>query len=62
MRIAQGVLGEDDTLLREILFNPYTKEQVEQIRTEMKELIAIIDAKDEERMQRYLTRIRANIR
>lgn len=62
MKIAQGVLSEDDTLLREILFNPYTKEQVEQIRTEMKELIAIIDTKDEQRMQRYLTKIRANIR
>ena len=62
MKIAQGVLSEDDTLLREILFNPYTKEQVEQIRTEMKELIAIIDTKDEDRMQRYLTKIRKNIK
>lgn len=62
MQIAEGVLSEDDTLLREILFNPYTKDQVEQIRTEMKELIAIIDTKDEERMQRYLTKIRANIK
>jgi prephenate dehydrogenase len=61
MRIAQGVLGEDDTLLREILFNPYTKDQVSQIRTEMQELIDIIDTKDEERMQRYLTKIRKNI-
>lgn len=62
MKIAKGVLSEDDTLLREILFNPYTKPQVEQIRTEMKELIAIIDTKDEDRMQRYLTKIRANIK
>ena len=62
MNIAKGVLSEDDTLLREILFNPYTKEQVEQIRTEMKELIEIIDTKDEDRMQRYLTKIRKNIR
>lgn len=62
MNIAKGVLSEDDTLLREILFNPYTKEQVEQIRTEMKELIEIIDTKDEDRMQRYLTKIRKNIK
>lgn len=62
MKIAKGVLSEDDTLLREILFNPYTKEQVEQIRTEMKELIEIIDTKDEDRMQRYLTKIRQNIK
>lgn len=62
MKIAQGVLSEDDTLLREILFNPYTKDQVEQIRTEMKEIIDIIDNRDEEHMQKYLTKIRANIK
>jgi len=56
------VLSEDDTLLREILFNPYTKDQVEQIRAEMKEIIAIIDTKDEDRMQQFLTKIRANIK
>ena len=62
MKIAQGVLSEDDTLLREILVNPYTKDQVEQIRTEMKEIIDIIDNRDEEHMQKYLTKIRANIK
>lgn len=62
MKIAQGVLSEDDTLLREILFNPYTKDQVEQIRSEMKEIIDIIDNRDEEHMQQYLTKIRANIK
>lgn len=62
MSIAQGVLAEDDCLLREILFNPYTKDQVSQIRTEMKELIEIIDTKDEERMQNYLNKIRKNIK
>lgn len=62
MKIAQGVLSEDDCLLREILFNPYTKDQVEQIREEMKELISIIETKDEERMQAYLTKIRKNIK
>jgi len=62
MLIAQGVLSEDDTLLREILFNPYTKDQVSQIRDEMAELIDIIDKKDEDHMQAYLTKIRANIK
>ena len=46
MAIARGVLGEDDTLLREILFNPLTSGQVEKIRTELSELIDIIDHKD----------------
>ena len=62
MKIAQGVLSEDDCLLREILFNPYTKDQVTQICEEMQELIDIIDNRDEEHMQRYLTKIRANIK
>ena len=62
MAIAHGVLSEDDCLLREILFNPYTKGQVAQIRTEMKELIEIIDTKDEDRMQAYLDKIRKNIK
>ena len=62
MKIAKGVLSEDDTLLREILFNPYTKGQVEQIRREMKEIIEIIDNRDEEHMQQDLTKIRGNIK
>ena len=62
MKIARGVLSEDDTLLREILFNPHTKPKVESIRTELKQLIQIIDDRDEEAMTEYLTRIRRNIR
>ncbi len=59
--IARGVLGEDETLLREILFNPRTKAHVEGIRSELKELIGIIDARDEAAFSAYLARIRANI-
>ena len=56
------MLSEDDTLLREILFNPRTKSHVEQIRAELKDLIHIIDERDEEALNAYLTRIRGNIR
>lgn len=62
MNIAKGVLNEDDFLLQEILFNPYTSEQVEQIRTELKLLLEIIDNKDAEGMKEYLTKIRNNVR
>ena len=62
LKIARGVLGEDDTLLREILFNPRTKAHVEGIRSELKELIQIIDNRDEEALNAYLTKIRGNIR
>ena len=61
MAIARGVLSEDDTLLREILFNPHTKPKVESIRTELKQLIQIIDERDEDAMTAYLSRIRHNI-
>ena len=61
LKIARGVLSEDDTLLREILFNPKTKSHVEQIRAELKELIQIIDDRDEEALNKYLVKIRKNI-
>jgi len=62
MRIAKGVLNEDDFLLQEILFNPYTHEQVSQIRTELKELLEIIDHRDSKGMKAYLTKIRNNVK
>lgn len=62
MKIAQGVLNEDDYLLQEILFNPYTSGQVEKIRKELKDLLQIIDNKDAEGMKSYLTKIRKNVK
>ena len=62
MRIAKGVLNEDDYLLQEILFNPYTHDQVAQIRTELKELLEIIDTKNADGMKAYLTKIRNNVK
>ncbi|QFQ12343.1 prephenate dehydrogenase [Pseudoprevotella muciniphila] len=62
LRIANGVLSEDETLLREILFNPKTSGEVAKIRTELKELIEIIDNKNEEAFGKYIRKIRANIK
>lgn len=62
MQIAKGVLNEDDYLLQEILFNPYTHDQVSQIRDELKELLDIIDHKDSDGMKAYLTKIRKNVK
>jgi len=61
MDIAKGLLSEDDYLLTEILFNPYTHNQVEKIRAELKTLMEIIDDKDTERMQAFLKMVRKNI-
>ena len=62
MAIARGVLGEDDCLLREILFNPRTGGQVEKIRDELKELLGIIHDKDKAALDAYLQKIRAHIK
>lgn len=62
MKIAHGVMSEDDYLLQEILFNPYTHDQVAQIRTELKELMEIIEHKDADRMHDYINKIRENVK
>lgn len=62
MAIAKGVLGEDDCLLREILFNPRTGGQVSKIRDELGEMLDIIDRKDEEALNNYLKKIREHIK
>ena len=62
LAIAKGVLGEDDYLLQEILFNPYTHDQVAQIRDELKQLLEIIDNRDADSMHQYLEKIRKNVK
>ncbi len=61
MNIARGLLSEDDFLLTEILFNPYTPAQVEGIREELKNLLEMIEKKDTVAMRNFLTKVRANI-
>ena len=62
MAIAKGLLSEDDYLLQEILFNPRTPGQVTNIRTELKNLLEIIEKKDADGMKAYLTKIREKIK
>ena len=61
MNIAQGLLSEDDFLLSEILFNPYTPGQLINIRERLRELLAIVEQKDSEGMKRFLSEVRKNI-
>lgn len=61
MDIARGLLSEDDFLLTEILFNPNTPDQVRRIQEQLSNLLDIIEHKDTEKMQEYLTRVRKNI-
>lgn len=61
MAIARGLLSEDDYLLSEILFNPHTPGQVEQICEKMEQLLTIIRKKDTEGLKHYLIESRKNI-
>jgi prephenate dehydrogenase len=61
LTIAHGLLSEDDYLLQEILFNPYTPEQLTNIREELGNLLDIIEHKDADRMKAYLKKVRENI-
>ena len=61
MKIARGLLSEDDYLLTEILFNPRTPHQIARIQEELDILQRIIKDKDSEGMKEYLTKIRKNI-
>ena len=56
------VMSEDDFLLQEILFNPRTPAHVEGIRTELNELLDIINKKDATRMRAYLAKIREHLK
>jgi len=59
--VARGLLSEDDYLLTEILFNPRTPGQLEQIRRELAHLLEIINTKDTQAMGEFLKKVRKNI-
>lgn len=61
MAIANGLMSEDDYLLSEILFNPNTPAQLEQIRIRLAELQDIVANRDSSRMKEYLDRVRQNL-
>ncbi len=61
LAIARGLLGEDDYLLQEILFNPLTLPRLREIQDKLAELASIIDRHDSGAMKEYLDRVRDNI-
>lgn len=62
MAIARGLMSEDDFLLQEILFNPRTPAQVENIRVELKRLLEIITDRDADAMKQYLKKMREKVK
>ena len=61
MKIARGLLSEDDYLLTEILFNPRTPKQIERIQEELNTLLDIIKNRDTDGIKTFLAKIRKNI-
>ncbi len=61
MKIAKGLMSEDDYLLSEILFNPRTPLQISRIQEELNVLQNIIQKRDTEAMKTYLSKIRKKI-
>ena len=59
--IARGLLSEDDYLLTEILFNPKTPAQIDNIVATLTRLSKIIDKKDSGEMKRFLDGVRKNL-
>jgi prephenate dehydrogenase len=59
--IAKGLFSEDDFLLSEILFSPFTLEQLENISDKLEYLRAIIKEKDEAKMRQFINTLRKNI-
>lgn len=61
LNIAKGLLSENDYLLSEILFNPYTIEQVEKINQQLEHLIELIKKRDTQGLHKYFNKLRKNI-
>ena len=62
MAIAHGLMSEDDYLLQEILFNPHTTHQLDQIKAQLDRLQTIIATKDAAAMATYLNEVRSNLK
>jgi prephenate dehydrogenase len=59
--IAKGLFSEDDFLLSEIMFSPFTLEQIEKIGSELEHLREIIKEKNTYKMRQFLNGLRKNI-
>jgi len=59
--LARGVLSEDDYLLSEILFNPFTITQVEKIRKQLATLIEIVGERNFDELKIFFEGLRRNL-
>ena len=61
MKIAKGLLSEDDSLLAEVLFNSYSVPELDRVTAMMEYLKHIIRDRDHEVLSSFLERLRKNI-
>ncbi|PKL23722.1 MAG: prephenate dehydrogenase/arogenate dehydrogenase family protein [Spirochaetae bacterium HGW-Spirochaetae-3] len=61
LELAHGLLAEDDRLLAEIMFNPYTIRRLELINSQLSYLTHIIKDRDHEEMSKFLEKLRDNV-
>jgi prephenate dehydrogenase len=61
LEIARGLFSEDDYLLSEILFSPYTYKQLDNISKQLEMLKNIIKEKNSDEMRSFLAQLRKNI-
>ncbi len=61
LEIAKGLLSEDDYLLAEILFSPYTYEQLDNIGKKLELLKEMIRDKNSDEMKKFFSELRNNI-
>ena len=62
MAIARGLMSEDDYLQQEILFNPRTNEQLDNIKNKLTVLQSIIERRDSDAMKQLLNEVRDNLK
>ncbi len=61
LNIAKGLLSEDNYLLSEILLNPYTLDQVEEIHAKLDQLLSLIKQRDTEGLHQFFNEVRENL-
>lgn len=61
MKIAKGLLSEDDHLLSEILFNRYSLKELEKVTARLEYLKHIIKNRDYEILKKFLDVVRKNV-
>jgi len=61
MEIAKGLLSEDNHLLSEVLFNPYSLAELDKVTAKLEYLKHIIREKDSEELETFFQRLRKNI-